>query len=137
MATREVQALTATIAPVDIPELLESEAAGDAVDVGDATLVRLPEVTGEADAVSAEDAVAVADAEVTSVAAGTSSHRPQFFATDVAIISLNLSELAVQKQLYDVVFPSSPHPATMSRTIELMGGSAHDGSESYPSAWLR
>ncbi|EXF82054.1 hypothetical protein CFIO01_00568 [Colletotrichum fioriniae PJ7] len=72
MATREVQALTATIAPVEMPELLESEAAGDAVDVGDATLVRLPEVTGEADAVSAEDAVAVADAEVTSVAAGTS-----------------------------------------------------------------
>ncbi|KAK1498607.1 hypothetical protein CTAM01_07336 [Colletotrichum tamarilloi] len=64
-------------------------------------------------------------------------NRPQFFATDVAIISLNLSELAVQKQLYDVVFPPSPHPATMSRTIELMGGSAHDGSESYPSAWLR
>ncbi|KAL2874980.1 hypothetical protein SGCOL_009823 [Colletotrichum sp. CLE4] len=95
-----------------MPELPELEEAGDEDDVDDAML--------------------------TLVALSTSApDRPQFFATDVAIISLNLSELAVQKQPYDVVLPPSPHPATMSRTMELMGGSAHDGSESYPSAWLR
>ncbi|KAK7446941.1 hypothetical protein Landi51_07357 [Colletotrichum acutatum] len=45
------------------------DAAGDEDDVGDATLVRPPELTGEADAVSAADAVPVADVEVNSVAA--------------------------------------------------------------------
>ncbi|KXH63362.1 hypothetical protein CSAL01_05181 [Colletotrichum salicis] len=69
IATREVQALTATIAPVDMPKLPELEEAGeDEDDVGDAMLVRPPELTGEADTVSAAD-VAIADAEVTSVAA--------------------------------------------------------------------
>lgn len=93
MATREVQALTATIAPVEMPELLESEAAGDAVDVGDATLVRLPEVTGEADAVSAEDAVAVADAEVTSVAAGTSPRQSAWTYAESSVKSRQHSQV--------------------------------------------
>jgi hypothetical protein len=42
----------------------------------------------------------------------------------------NLEELRVQKQLYEVVLPPSPHPETMSRTMLLMGPSAQYSRES-------
>jgi hypothetical protein len=42
----------------------------------------------------------------------------------------NLEELHVQKQLYEVALPLSPHPETMSRTMLLMGPSAQYSRES-------
>lgn len=46
--------------------------------------------------------------------------------TAVDMTLAKYDELALQKQEYDVVWPWSPQPETMSRTIVLSATSAHD-----------
>jgi len=48
----------------------------------------------------------------------------------------HIVELSEQKQPYDVVFPPSPQPAAMPRTMVLMGPTAQLAREEYSGTWL-
>jgi hypothetical protein len=56
--------------------------------------------------------------------------------TAVEMMDSNLLELAVQKQLKEVVWPPSPQPLDISRTIVLTCSSAHLESSEYSGTWL-